>query len=269
MDELIRQALAGDPAMAGFGVRYQPIVQLDDASVVGVQALAHHSLARRAAQKTFVAAAGALGRPDLLDDFVLEQACNDAKALAAACDGPVSLHVSISARRLEAPTLQTTLEAALRQHRMPASCLVLEISESNRIQDMRAAAAAMAHLKNLGMRVALDAVGARFDLTPQLRGLPVDAIRLDAMLLSADAEAPKTKRQTWSRHVLTLCREMSVVIIADGIETTSHAQALRGIAAFWERGTCTGPQRHWASWLLIAIECCVQFVWRKGTCAIA
>src|SRR5262245_36655888 len=83
LPDLLLDALANDPAAAGFDVHYQPIVRLDDTEVVAAEALARwrHPLAGDVPPSLFISLAERSGLVGVLDDFVLNRACADAPAL--------------------------------------------------------------------------------------------------------------------------------------------------------------------------------------------
>lgn len=220
-------ALAGDPAAAGFEVHYQPIVRLEDAAVVAVEALArwYHPIAGYVDPASFTAAAERAGLAGVLDDFVLNYACADAEALADAFDRYVDLHVNISASRLGRPQLEAALASVLQRHRLRPSRLVIEITETSRIADLEAAADAVHRIRQRNVGVALDDFGSGFNMLAQLHALPVDVIKLDASLIGSGANALRT--EALCRSVLGICEQMALKVIAEGIETVTQAQALR------------------------------------------
>lgn len=240
LHQLIADALAGDPAAAGFEVHYQPIVQLDDAATVAVEALArwHHPVAGWIEPDMFVASAEHVGLMGVLDDFVLNRACADADALADVHGREVDLHVNVSASRLGLPDLDAAVAWALGRHRLPPGRLTLEITETTRIADLRVAAAWVRRIREHGVRVALDDFGSGFNALKQLHALPVDVIKLDAALTGADVELWRT--EALCRSVLTICNQMGLSVVAEGIETARQALALQRLGCHLGQGFLYG-----------------------------
>jgi len=162
-----------------------------------------------------------------IDDFVLDQACADATELAQAYGRPIDVHVNVSAARLGLDGVEEAVRTALARHAMDASRLVLEITETRRIQDLPGAAAAAERLRSLGVRVALDDFGSGFNALAQLHSLPVDIVKLDSTLTDVDV-APE-RAAALCRSVLAICADLDITVIAEGIETVSRARGMADV----------------------------------------
>ncbi|GIE92787.1 putative bifunctional diguanylate cyclase/phosphodiesterase [Paractinoplanes rishiriensis] len=227
LPHLLAQALAtgGRP---GFEVHYQPIVRLADGATVAVEALARWtSAAGPVHPDVFVTVAERTGQVAAIDDFVLDQACGDATRLAVVYGRPIDVHVNVSAARLGQDGLEEAVNAALTGHHLPPSRLVIEITETHRIPDLAVAAAAAGRLRALGVRVALDDFGSGFNALAQLHALPVDIVKLDSTL--TDVEEAPGRAGAVCRSILTICGELDIVVVAEGIETPARAAGLSGL----------------------------------------
>jgi diguanylate cyclase len=226
LGDLIADALAGDPASAGFHVFYQPIVQLQDSVTVAVEALARwsHPLIGEICPSSFVGVAESLGLTGVVDDFVLDRACADADALARVCGQAVDVHVNVSASRLGQRHMELALGRALDRHRMPPDRLVLEVTETAQITDLGAAVAAARRIRDRGVRIALDDFGAGFNWMGRLHDLPVDIVKLDAA--ATHVEIDPVRAEAMCKALLVLCDALDLTIIAEGIETCWQAQSL-------------------------------------------
>ncbi|GAA0574165.1 EAL domain-containing protein [Paractinoplanes ferrugineus] len=230
LPHLLAQALAdgGRPAASGFEVYYQPIVRLDDGTTVAVEALARWTAPGGPVHpEVFVTVAERTGQVAAIDDFVLDQACADAAALAIIYGRPIDVHVNVSAGRLGQPGLEEAVRAALKRHALPPSRLIIEITETYRIGDLPAAAAAAARLRALGPRIALDDFGSGFNALAQLHSLPVDIVKLDSTLTDVDA-APE-RAGALCRSIVAICDSLNVLVVAEGIETPSRSAALAAL----------------------------------------
>jgi len=243
LHEMVAEALAGDPVDAGFEVDYQPIVRLEDANIVAVEALARwrHPVAGRIDPDIFVACAEQLGLMGILDDFVLNRVCADAGLLREVYGQEVDLHVNISASRLGRLDLEAAILWALDRHGLRPGRLTLEITETSRIVDLDAAAAAIGRIRAGGVRVALDDFGSGFNTLRQLHALSIDVVKLDAALTSASLEPWRT--EALCRSVLTICKDMGVIVVAEGIETVRQVLVLQHLGCQLGQGYLYGiPQ---------------------------
>ena len=223
----LAQALAlGSPGDAGFEVYYQPIVRFTDGATVAVEALARWTdpVAGPVHPDVFVTVAERTGLVGAIDDFVLDQACADAATLAGIYRRPIDVHVNVSAARLGQQGLEESLRAALRRHGTDPSRLVVEITETRRIADLPGAAEVAGRLRALGIRIALDDFGSGYNALAQLHSLPVDIVKLDSTLTDVDI-APE-RAGALCRSVLAICTELTITVVAEGIETAARARAL-------------------------------------------
>ncbi|WP_328460301.1 bifunctional diguanylate cyclase/phosphodiesterase [Actinoplanes sp. NBC_00393] len=231
LPQLLAGALAegGSPAAAGFEVHYQPIVRLTDSATVAVEALARWTdpVAGRVHPDVFVTMAERTGLVAAIDDFVLDRACADAAALAERFGRPIDLHVNVSAGRLGQEGLEEAVTAALERHGVPAGRLIIEITETLRIPDLPRAAAVVARLRDLGVRVALDDFGSGYNALAQLHSIPVDIVKLDSTL--TDMSGEPNRAGALCRSVLAICAELGITVVAEGLETPERSQALAGL----------------------------------------
>jgi diguanylate cyclase len=241
LQDLICEALAGDPAGAGFDVHYQPIVRVADGSVAAVEALARWQppAMREIAPPVFVAIAERCGLIGVLDDFVLNRACTSAKVLSQTFGREIAVHVNISARRLGRLDLEATVAWAVRRHGLQPSRLVLELTETGGSVDVHGAAEAVGRLRASGVSVALDDCSASVNVLRQLHTLPIDVIKLDAMLLGADDGT--WRAEAVCRSIMEFSRQLSLKVIAEGIETVAQARWLPDLGCEFAQGYLYAP----------------------------
>ncbi len=106
---------------------------------------------------------------------------------------------------------------------MAVSQLVLEITETVPVVDIADAAAQIARLNEMGIKVALDDFGAGYNSLTYLHALPVQIIKLDRGL----AVGPEPDRiETLYRSVIRLCDSLGIDVIAEGIASTAQADTV-------------------------------------------
>jgi EAL domain-containing protein (putative c-di-GMP-specific phosphodiesterase class I) len=237
---LLARALSGAPAAAGFEVYYQPIVRFTDGAVVAVEALARWTdpVAGPVDPDVFVTVAERTGLVVAIDDFVLDRACADARALAQTYGRPIDVHVNVSAARLGQHGLEEAVARALERHAVPPSRLVVEITETRRIPDLPRAAEMVERLRRRGVRVALDDFGSGYNALAQLHSLPVDIVKLDSTL--TDVDVSPERAGALCRSVLAICAELNVVVVAEGVETATRAGALASLGCHLGQGYLFG-----------------------------
>lgn len=211
---------ADGAAPPGFRLVYQVVVQLPEGYPVAVEALARWTTPTgiEISPETFVAAAEAAGLAADLDALVLDTACRDVQQAGLDLD----IHVNIGAGRLGNPTFEQQVRLALTRHHLPPDRLVVEITETLPIVDLAQAAAQIKRLNALGVKVALDDFGAGFNSLMYLHALPVQIVKLDRGLATAD----QARDLTLYRSVIGLCDELGLTVIVEGIESAAQSDTV-------------------------------------------
>jgi diguanylate cyclase (GGDEF)-like protein len=230
LSELLRAALISE---RGVDVHYQPIVRLVDGTVVAVEALARWTdpVVGPVPADLFIAVAERAGLVGLVDDFVLDRACQD----AADFSGPwkdVVVHVNVSAVRFGEPDQEAAVLRALHRHRLPAHRLLLELTETATFDDLAAAVAAAARLTERGVQLGLDDFGTGYNALHQLHSLPIDVVKLDRSLVAAATG----RSAALCRSIVAICTEMGVRVIAEGIESDQQVAAMAALGCAYGQG---------------------------------
>jgi EAL domain-containing protein (putative c-di-GMP-specific phosphodiesterase class I) len=154
-----------------------------------------------------------------LGRWALEQSCRDAHAWQAARHGTV-VQVDLSPRQLEQLELVEVVRGALEAAPLAPECLRLEVRESAVTQDDRSSARVLAALRQLGVRLALDDVGAGLSSLASLSRLPVDVLKI----ASSAVTLPGVVRAT-----VALASALGMSVTVQGLE---HEEQASRFAAF-------------------------------------
>jgi diguanylate cyclase len=217
----------------GLDVHYQPIVRLNDGTVVAVEALArwtHPSLGPVSADM-FIATAEEIGLIRLVDDFVLDRACRDAAAFRGQW-ASIAVHVNTSAARLGRPEHEETVRAAVLRHGLTPHRLLLELTETAPLPDLSAAVGAVRRLGRFGVRFALDDFGTGYNALAQLHAIPVDEVKLDRSFTLADGG----RSEAICRSIVSICAGMGVTVVAEGIETDRQEASMAALGCRYGQG---------------------------------
>lgn len=201
-----------------FDFAYQPIVDLNDGSV-----FAHEALVRGPQGE---GAASVLAQVNEHNRYRFDQACR-VKALKGASLLGIRERVSINflPNAIYRPELciRTTLAAA-RAHDFPVERIIFEVTEGERVEDGPWFAEILREYKRCGFMTAIDDFGAGFAGLKLLADFQPDLIKIDMDLVRhVDRDAP---RQAIIRHLVRLCEEMGIQVIAEGIETPGERDYL-------------------------------------------
>jgi diguanylate cyclase (GGDEF)-like protein/PAS domain S-box-containing protein len=210
---------------------YQPIVQLDTGAVIEVEALArwHHPLRGLLNPEQFIPIAEETGLIVPIGRYLLHRACAEAATWRAAGGGPsdVSVSVNLSARQLQHAQLVDDVRDALREGGLPASRLVLEVTENVLIDDATRALEQLEELRGLGVRIALDDFGTGYSSLSYVRRFPLDELKVDRSFIDRLGQADSDSALVHT--IATLADNLGVRLVAEGIERKEQLTALQDL----------------------------------------
>jgi diguanylate cyclase (GGDEF)-like protein/PAS domain S-box-containing protein len=212
-----------------FVVHYQPIVRLDTSEVIGAEALVRwqHPTRGLVLPAEFIPLAEETGLIVSLGGWILRQACRQLAEWQRSRGGgePFVMNVNLSSRQLVRDAIADEVAAAIDESGIRASWLVLEVTETAIMADPVAAGIALRHIRDLGVRVALDDFGSGYSSLSHRRRFPIDIVKIDKSFV--DDVAGDGAESAIARGIISLDRAMSIQTIAEGIEAGDQARTLR------------------------------------------
>lgn len=218
----LRDALTRDNELA---LLLQPVVDLTDGSPIGVEALVRWRHPRRGVlvPADFIRV---VENSDLLATFT-EYVVDKALAVAARLarlGTPIPVAVNLSARSLLDPRLAKAIGILLRKHRVPGRQLVLEITETVLTKELPGIDEALASLRALGVRLAVDDFGTGYASLTFLTRVPLDEVKVDGALVAQMADSPEATAIV--RTTVELGRDLGLRVVAEGVETVAQQEML-------------------------------------------
>jgi diguanylate cyclase (GGDEF)-like protein len=208
-------------------LEYQPIVALETGETIAAEALIrwHHPTRGRLMPAEFVPLAEETGLIIAVGQFVLEQACRQARDWDRSERGPRSVHVNLSAVELQDPGVESGVSQALESADLEPGRLVLEITESL-AQDVDASGT-LRRLRETGVRLALDDFGTGYSSLSYLRSLPLDILNIARPFIEGMSRGHR--ESSFVRMIIDLARTLELQVIAEGIESAAELDALRAL----------------------------------------
>jgi diguanylate cyclase (GGDEF)-like protein/PAS domain S-box-containing protein len=219
-------------------VVFQPVVGLRDQQPVGVEALLRwrHPKLGTIMPAELLPIARAVGIAADLDEWVLDAACRHLSNWENRGDA-FWLSVNVAPRELLTARFIEQLTATLDKHELPPERLVVEVAETWIAEDVPAIVAALAGLRKLGVRAALDDFGAGQASLSHLRRLPVDILKLDRTLIHTPTEK---NSPAVIDVVVSLGRRLGLEIVAKGLETEDEIERAREAGCPFGQGFALG-----------------------------
>jgi diguanylate cyclase (GGDEF)-like protein/PAS domain S-box-containing protein len=217
---------------------YQPEVSLASGRIMAVEALLrwHHPTRGIVSPASFIPIAEQSGLIVPIGEWVVREACQTAAAWRRDTGvDDLTIAVNLSPRQLGAVNLVDVVSDALDQAGLPASSLCLEVTETALMADMDLALQALARLKQLGVRLAIDDFGIGYSSLKHLKELlPVDIIKIDKSFV--DGLVEREDDRAIVEAVVRLASALHVDAIAEGVEHADQADALRLLSCTYAQG---------------------------------
>lgn len=225
VDPAVAAQIQQATANSDFIVHYQPVVQLADHVVVGVEALARWQHPQRGLlpPDEFIDDAERSGHIIQLGQNVLQIACKQARAWHDAGED-VYLAVNLSCVQLFDDRLPERLTETLAATGLPAGKLWLEITETSLVQDLDKATRSLHTIRDLGVSISIDDFGTGWASLTYLRQFPVNALKIDRLFVAG--LGLRTRDAAIARSIISLADELGIAVVAEGIETAEQAAAL-------------------------------------------
>jgi diguanylate cyclase (GGDEF)-like protein len=209
-------------------LHYQPVVDLTDGAIVGLEALVRWQAPGRGLlmPTDFIAIAEESGAIVRMGRWVLERACRETREWQAAFDlDGLTVGVNLSARQFQHPDLVAEVGAALTASGLEPSRLILEITESVLMQTTTSTIGKLADLRRIGVRLAIDDFGTGYSSLGYLQRFPVDMLKIDKTFI--DGIGQRGNRPVLARAIVQLGRALGLQVVAEGIERPEQSAILR------------------------------------------
>jgi len=212
-------------------LRYQPVVTLANIRPLEVEALVRWDHRRRGAllPADFIGLSEETGLIIPMGQWILREACRQARAWQAESDGmpPLVVSVNLSAGQFERNVLPEEVATIVRETGLEPGRLQLEISEAVLMRDDPRMLERLEALKAIGVRLAIDDFGTGYASLSYLKRLPVDCLKIDRSLVKGVGY--ETEDTAIIRAVVGLAKTLGITVTAEGVETHEQLIQLRAV----------------------------------------
>ena len=209
-----------------FFLVYQPIYNLDDLTLVAVEALLRwrHPLVGVIEPDEFIPILEQTGQIQEVGRWVLNAACMQMAAWHAKGD-IVDISVNVSGRQLDHDQVVDYIREALEVSGLPPSSLIIEVTETALMRNAAETSVRLKAIKALGVRIAIDDFGTGYSSLAYLQQFDVDCLKIDRAFTHAISNSPESKALI--RTLVQLGRDLGLRTLAEGVETTGEMDHLR------------------------------------------
>ncbi|WP_313167811.1 bifunctional diguanylate cyclase/phosphodiesterase [Massilia oculi] len=217
------EALASDQ----FVLHYQPRVDARSGELLSMEALVRwrHPTLGMVAPGEFIPLAEATGLIVRIGEAVIDKACAQLAAWREAGVALVPVSINVSPKQFLRGGVQRQLSAALVKHRVPASLIEVEITESAMMGDQDDILAELAALRALGVKLHVDDFGTGYSSLSQLQRLKMDVLKVDRAFTTELANSKEGK--VFFQAIVSMAHALGMSVVAEGVETEEQLAILR------------------------------------------
>lgn len=210
-----------------FILHYQPKLDLNSGQIVGAEALIrwHQPEHGWIYPSAFIPVAEDSGLIVPLSQWVLRQACEQARAWQAAGLPPIRISVNISAIDFRQRHFVAHLAAILEKTGLAPRLLELEITESVLMQNVEDTLVTLREIKTLGVRLSIDDFGTGYSSLSYLRRFPIDVLKIDQSFIRGLSHNSQDAQLIGA--IISLGKSLDLNIIAEGVETLEQLAFLK------------------------------------------
>jgi len=232
VERQLRQALLEQQ----FFLVYQPIADLGNGRIVGVEALVrwNHPTRGVVAPADFVPLLERNGLIVPTGRWVLEKACRQVATWIAAGARDITLSVNVSPRQFAEPDFVDSVLAVLAKTRVAAQHLQLEVTEGLLLDPSSQTLAKLDALAASGIKIAVDDFGMGYSSLAYLKRFRLNALKIDRMFVHDMTRQPQDAAIV--RAIIDLAHGLGLHVTAEGIETAEQFHHLRQLGCDWVQG---------------------------------
>ncbi len=234
MENGMRRALGRNQ----FEVHYQPVLSLREKRLTGFEALLRwrHPEKGLIYPYDFIHVAEESGLIISIGLQTLKDACRQVREWQ--CRYPefssLGISVNLSAKQFRQPELSEQICELMEESGLDSRCLTLEVTESVVMENAQATEILLEELKRRKVKLSIDDFGTGYSCLDYLHRFPIDVLKVDRSFVSHMNGSGKHKEIV--RTIILLAHNLSMDVVAEGVETEAQLAELEGMGCDYVQG---------------------------------
>lgn len=221
-----------------FLVVYQPIMSLSTGKLRGFEALVRWPHPERGliSPMDFIPVAEDTGMIVQLGEWVLREACQQMHQwqVLFPSDPAIFMSVNLSVKQFSQQDLIDRVVVILKETKLPATSLKLEITESAVMENVETAIKMLKHLRDLGVQLSMDDFGTGYSSLSYLHRFPINTLKIDRSFITRMVE--NNENAEIVRTICGLAQNLEMDVVAEGVETPEQLAILRALGCKYAQG---------------------------------
>jgi diguanylate cyclase (GGDEF)-like protein/PAS domain S-box-containing protein len=216
---ILEEQLRGAMGRGELSICYQPLIEISNRSMVGVEALLRwtNPLLGVVSPAEFIPIAEQTGLIAPIGEYVIEQALSQLVQWQQASGQSLKMAVNISPRQFRDPQLAPFIQQALLQAGVEPTALELEITEGVLMSGHGYIDKALEALSTLGVKISMDDFGTGYSSLSYLRSYPFDILKIDQSFIR-DITVDEEDRELVNAAI-AMAHGLGLKVVAEGVET--------------------------------------------------
>jgi len=216
-------------ALKQFELYYQPKVNTATGTVRSAEALIRWNHPERGLipPDGFIPLAEECGLIGAIGDWVVREACRQARAWQDSGMAPLRVSVNLSASQFRGSGLTQSIRTALEAANLHPQYLEVELTESAVMSKPEESIAILEQLSTMGVLVSVDDFGSGYSSMSYLRRFPIDKLKIDRVFINEIASRPEDASIV--RAIVSLAHSLRLKVVAEGVETPAQLDFLKNV----------------------------------------
>lgn len=219
-----------------FFLNFQPQVDFKNKKNRGIEVLIRwkHPEKGEINPQSFIPIAEETGFIRLIDNWMFEKACEQYNSNPSYKQENLTLGLNTSPVELLKPGFTEQLIETARKYNIPNKNIEVEITENVFLHDTERLGRILHKLKDSGFKIAIDDFGTGYSSLSYIANLNIDTIKIDKSLIANITE--NKRHQIVTKHIIDMCNELDISIIAEGVEFVEQAELLLNMGCHFMQG---------------------------------
>jgi diguanylate cyclase (GGDEF)-like protein len=210
-------------------LHYQPKVDTATGVVHGAEALIRwrHPERGMVPPSEFIPLAEECGVISAIGDWVIHEACRQAKAWQVEGLPALRVAVNVSPSQFRSGNLAQRVASALQKADLDPRCLEIELTETAVMTNPEESIPILENLSRMGVLVSVDDFGTGYSSMSYLRRLPIDKLKIDRSFINEVMSRPDDASIV--RAIISLAHSLRLKVVAEGVETSEQLGFLQAL----------------------------------------